>query len=181
MAWELWNIIWLTFSIGRRTDAVFTTISRNAQVWLRSYKNHDNSCRFRYSMQSFFTYINWGHETHICVNKLTTIGANNGSSPGRRQAIIWTNAGIVLMRSLGTNFSEIWREIHTFSFKKMRLKMSFENGDHFVSASMGSCTDTFYFSYIDSRHFVTNSISPRHKVSVMDIFLSRWQFTLLPQ
>ena len=36
----------------------------------------------------------WGRVTHICVGKLTIIGSDNGLSPGRRQAIIWTNAGI---------------------------------------------------------------------------------------
>ena len=62
--------------------------------------------------------------TNICVGKLTIIGSDNGLSPGRRQAIIWTNAGILLIWSLGTNFNEILIEIKTFSFKKMRLKVS---------------------------------------------------------
>ena len=62
--------------------------------------------------------------THICVSKLTIIGSDNGLSPGRRQAIIWTNAGILLIRTLGTNFSEILSGIHVFSFKKMHFKMS---------------------------------------------------------
>ena len=62
--------------------------------------------------------------THICVSKLVAIGSDNGLSPGRRQAIIRTNAGILLIGPLGTNFSEILIEIHTFSFKKMHLKMS---------------------------------------------------------
>ena len=62
--------------------------------------------------------------THICVNKLTTIGSDNGLSPDRRQAIIWTNAGILLIRTLGTNFSDFLSEIQAFSFKKMHLKMS---------------------------------------------------------
>ena len=66
----------------------------------------------------------WGRVTHICVGKLTIIGSDNGLSPGRRQAIIWTNAGILLIGPSGTNFSEILIEIHTFSFKKMRLKVS---------------------------------------------------------
>ena len=66
----------------------------------------------------------WGRATHICVGKLTTIGSDDGLSPGRRQAIIWTNAGILLIGPLGTNFSEILIEIHTFSSKKMHLKMS---------------------------------------------------------
>ena len=62
--------------------------------------------------------------THICVSKLTIIGSDNGLSPERRQAIIWTNAGILLIGPLGTNFSEILTGIQTFSFKKMHLKMS---------------------------------------------------------
>ena len=66
----------------------------------------------------------WGPVTHICVGKLTIIGSDNGLSPWRRQAIIWTNAGILLIRPLGTNFSEILIEIQTFSFKKKYLKMS---------------------------------------------------------
>ena len=66
----------------------------------------------------------WGRVTHICISKLTTIGSDNGLSPGRRQAIIWTNAGILLIWPLGTNFSETLIEIHTVSFKKMHLKMS---------------------------------------------------------
>ena len=49
----------------------------------------------------------WGGVTHICVVKLTIIGSDNGLSPGRRQAIIWTNAGILIIGPLETNFSEI--------------------------------------------------------------------------
>ena len=66
----------------------------------------------------------WGRVTHICVSKLTIIGSDNGLSPGRRQAIIWTNDGILLIRPLGTNFSEILSKIRIFSFKKMHLKTS---------------------------------------------------------
>ena len=66
----------------------------------------------------------WGRVTHISVSKQTIIGSDNGLSPGRRQAIIWTNAGILFIGTLGTNFSEILIEIRIFSFKKMGLKMS---------------------------------------------------------
>ena len=52
------------------------------------------------------------------------IGSDNGLLPDRRQAIIWTNAGLLLIEPLGTNFSEILIEILSFSFKKMRLKVS---------------------------------------------------------
>ena len=66
----------------------------------------------------------WGRVTHICVSKLTIIGSDNGLSPGRRQAIIWTNAGILLIGPLGTNFSEILIAIEIFSFKNIHLKIS---------------------------------------------------------
>ena len=62
--------------------------------------------------------------THICVIKLTIIVSDNGLSPERRQANIWNNAGILLIGTLGTNFSEILGEIHIFSFNKMHLKTS---------------------------------------------------------
>ena len=45
--------------------------------------------------------------THICVNKLTIIGSENGLSPRRRQVIIWTNAAILSIRPEETHFSEI--------------------------------------------------------------------------
>ena len=66
----------------------------------------------------------WGRGTHICVGNLTIIGSDNGLSPGRRQAIIWINVRILLIGPLGTNFIEMLIEIHTFSFKKIHLKMS---------------------------------------------------------
>ena len=66
----------------------------------------------------------WGRVMHICVVKLTIIDSDNGLSPERRQAIIWTNAGILLIGPLRTNFSEILIGFQTFSFKKMRLIMS---------------------------------------------------------
>ena len=68
-----------------------------------------------------------GRVTHICVGNLTMIAPDNGSSPDRRQAIIWTNAGILLIGSWGTNLkwnNEILIGILTVSFKKMHMKMS---------------------------------------------------------
>ena len=62
--------------------------------------------------------------THLCVSNQTIIGSDNGLSPGQRQAIIWSNAGILLIRTLGINFSEILSKIHTFSFKKIQFKMT---------------------------------------------------------
>ena len=46
--------------------------------------------------------------THIFVNKLTTSGSVNGFAPERRQTILWTNDGILLIGPLETNLSEIF-------------------------------------------------------------------------
>ena len=61
--------------------------------------------------------------THICVDSLTIIGSDD-LSPGWRQAIIWTNPGLLSIETLGTNFSEILIKIQNFSFMKMHLKIS---------------------------------------------------------
>ena len=73
---------------------------------------------------SFTTNVFNSLRPNICGSKLTIIASDNGFSSERRQANIWTNAGILLIGTLGTNFSEILSEIHTFSFKKMHLKTS---------------------------------------------------------
>ena len=75
--------------------------------------------------QSVALLTHWGRVTHICVSKLTIIGSDNGLSPGWHQAIILTNAGMMLIGHLGTIFGEILIGIETFSFKKMHLKMPF--------------------------------------------------------
>ena len=75
---------------------------------------------------SIHALTHWDRLTHICVSKLTIVGIDNGLSPGRRQAIIWTiwTIGILSIRPLGTTISEILGEIHTYSFKKMHSKIS---------------------------------------------------------
>ena len=55
----------------------------------------------------FLWLTHWGRVMHICVSKLTIIASDNGFSPGRRQAIIRTYAGILLIGPQGTNFNDI--------------------------------------------------------------------------
>ena len=78
----------------------------------------------------------WGRVTHIWVSKVARTGSGNSVWPDRRQAIIRKCAGILLMRTLETNFSEVLSEIHAFSFKKCIWKCRLENGGHFVSGSL---------------------------------------------
>ena len=63
----------------------------------------------------------WGRVTHICVG---VIDSDNGLLPGRRQAIIKTNAGTLLIGPLATNFKENLTQIGAFSFKNIHSKFS---------------------------------------------------------
>ena len=74
----------------------------------------------------------WRRVTQIYVGKLTIINSDNGLSPGRCQAIICTNAEILLIGHLETNFSEISIGIPTFSLKKIssvkcKFNLAFES------------------------------------------------------
>ena len=75
--------------------------------------------------------IHCGVVTHICVSKLAINVSDNGLSPGRCQGIIWTNAGILLIGTLETNFSEILIKMYIFSLKKMHFKLSSGNWQPF--------------------------------------------------
>ena len=79
---------------------------------------------FRWMCVTQMVLTHWGRATHICVGKPTIIDSNNGLSPGRCLAIIWTNAWILSIRLLGTKVSEILIGNQTFSFKKMHLNKS---------------------------------------------------------
>ena len=60
------------------------------------------------------TLIDWGRVTHICVGNLAIIGSDNCLSPGRRHAIIWTDAGILLIGPSETDFNEILIKSYIF-------------------------------------------------------------------
>ena len=109
--------------------------------------------------------------THICVGNLTIIGSDNGLSPERRQAIIWSNAGLLLIRPWATNFSEILIGIHTFSFKKTHLKMSsakwrpFYFGLNVLSAVHflhGLAVNLFMYQTLEIMDWFQVDINPRH-------------------
>ena len=59
--------------------------------------------------------IFWGRVTHICYSTI---------APVRRQATIWTIAGILLIWHLGTYFSGIVIEINTFSFNGLNIRVT---------------------------------------------------------
>ena len=64
------------------------------------------------------------------------IGSDNGLSPVRRQAITWTNAGLLSIGPLGTNFSENLINIHTFIQENAIENVVCQIGGHFVQGEI---------------------------------------------
>ena len=95
-------IIWQNFKMGLG--------------WLRK-KSHN----IHYGAWSNMGSYSWMKRTRI-VNRLAHWGRVTHKC--QCQAIIWTNAGILLIEPLRTYFSEILIEILTFSSKEMHLKVS---------------------------------------------------------
>ena len=78
--------------------------------------------------------------THLppyALVKLVSIASGNGLSLVRSQAILWTNAELLSIEPLGTNFSEIWIKIQSILFMKMDLKISPVKGQPFFSGGGG--------------------------------------------
>ena len=143
MAWVFYYILLfyfvvLTYACPKTSVSIQFVFQRVIRIPLSIWITHNRVSQpsFRHVLNWIWsTLTHWGRVTHICVGNLTIIVPENGLSPGRRQAIIWTNAGILLIGPLGTNFSEILIAIITFSLKKTHLKMSSAKCRPFVSAS----------------------------------------------
>ena len=78
------------------------------------------------------------------------IGSDNGLLPDLHQAIIWTNAGILLIKPLGTNSSESRLKIQILLFVKMHWKHHFWKGSLFVQGEMSYFNHILCFQNINS-------------------------------
>ena len=105
------------FSIKSRLVAIWISIikirlSHNRAIFIMWILYPKRLSLYRNELLVFphTAYIKWGslthwdRVTHVCVTKLTIIGSHNGLKPDRCQAIIWNNAGILLVSPLGTHF-----------------------------------------------------------------------------
>ena len=80
------------------------------------------SCWLFCNLWLYFTHLRL--LPHTCLSELSSIGSGDGLSHLWHQAITWNNTGLLSIGLLGTNFSEIWIRILSFSFKEMHLKLS---------------------------------------------------------
>ena len=117
---SLWRvqILWFFLLVSKKLDySVLNFHSTKHYQWI-------NYSSYLKDLLTITQLTHWGQVTQICIDNKTIIGSDNGLLPCQHQAIIWTNAGILLIGPLGTNFNEISTRTHTFSFKKINFKMS---------------------------------------------------------
>ena len=101
---QIWLIISRILWPSSQGNGIAHTPVKNTIVHLKI--THSKSNPYLPGANELTPLAHWGRVTHICVGKQTIIGSDNGLSPGRRQAIIWTNAGILLIGPSGTNFNQ---------------------------------------------------------------------------
>ena len=112
---------WVNLEVFLTLGTLYCLISATRGNIVRIDSATDDTIRVSWTVAIRFTDASVNRYTpiealwHLCVRKLTIIGPDNGLSPGQCQAITWSNAGILLIWTFRTNFSEI----HTFSFRKM--------------------------------------------------------------
>ena len=104
-----------------------------------------------------FPLTHWGRVMHICVSKIIIIGSDNGLSPGRRQAIIWPIAGILLFRPSGTKFSKILIKFKRYHSRKCIWKCHLQNGGHFVRHEVGTTFSSLTFANLEMQNLMPTS------------------------
>ena len=103
----------------------------------------------------------------MCVSKVKIIGLDNGFSPGRRQAIIWTNARILLIGPFGQTSMKFKTKCTYFHSRKCIWMCRQQIGVHFVSSSM-----CLWFLVL------CNSLSFQHYVNLSNLSTCRRVFLL---
>ena len=81
----------------------------------RSLWRHCNVAKFLYASLPLHQWVRVA--IYASVN-LAIIGLDNGLSPVLLQTMIWTNAGLLVIRPMGTHFREAWIQIQSYLFPK---------------------------------------------------------------
>ena len=129
---------WLQY-IAQRQNCRTIEKHLGFEIWCRLYWGFDGISihkanllkfvpRYRLHKKLAFDGVNSLRLSDTCMRQL--IGSDNGLSLGRRQAIVWANAGLFLIWPVETKFSELLNHNHTFSFKKMPWSWRLPNGGH---------------------------------------------------
>ena len=166
----IYKRIKIKYKINRPTNSATGLLAYKTVSQLKV--KHFNTTWYHFAIIFRIVLTHWGRVPHICVGNLTIIGPDNGLSPGRRQAIIRTNAGLLSNGPLRTCFSEnLIKKTQEFSFKKMLAKMSGKwrpsclDLNMFMSNRSGSSDYTF----LESMNLKPEPIWP-----AAECFLTHW-------
>ena len=102
------------------------------KIWvpkqIHAYSIYNFTYHIEFCTFDLLILTHWSRVPHICVSKLIIIGSDNGLSPGRHQAIIWSNADyyyLTLRYTLQWNFNQNWYIfIQENAFENIVWKMS---------------------------------------------------------
>ena len=165
---------------GQRLHSGMSTLT----YWGRMTPACVSNLTFIGSGSGMSTLTYWGRMTPACVNNLTFIGSGNGLSPGRYQAIVWTNARILLIKPLRTNFSKISIEIlyifiqeNTFEYTVRKMGAVLSRSECVNYEVMISCIDC-PIMWTTTKGFIfyrTESIC----ISDLNFFITFWIHVLL--
>ena len=132
-----WPVCWLLIA-----GDLYVDFSSQVTCMLTSHRRWPVAKQFHNKLVNLSRSAFFGNDKHVKINttilpRLSLISQTSKNSAVswlshvivykwyfRCQAIIWNNAGLLLIEPLGTNFSEISIGIQTFSFMKMHMKMS---------------------------------------------------------
>ena len=89
----------------------------------------------------------WGRVSHICFSKFTTISFDNGLSPDRHQAIIWTKVREIFVKIF--SFQEMHVKISSGKWRSLYLSLSVLN---YGMRNLNANVRYFYRRYA---HFAT--------------------------
>ena len=101
----------------------------------------------------------WGTVTHIFVSTFSNIYSDNGLSPGRHQAIIWSNVGMFIIGPFSENY--VSKFIY-FPSRNYLWKCRLRDVDHFVAISEAVYSVTLLAHRSYSYYGYGRFFNPRH-------------------
>ena len=120
----LWILmVWCFRTRASVAKALSTHICISSSLWDNMLTHHIQHCGGWGSITIWFWVNSSPHSASYTSVNQVSIGSDNGLSPIWCQASISTNAKILSIGPLGTNFSEILIRIQNLSFTKMNLKI----------------------------------------------------------
>ena len=124
----------------------------------------------------------WGPVTHICISKLTSIGSDNVLAPGRCQAIIWTNAGILFIWTLRNKLQWNFNQSSYIFIQEKIWKCHLEK---WWPPCLGlNVLRVYCFRLLARRHsanMIECCIQKPSALSVMQVMMDWWMATIICQ